>query len=94
VLPVREPPGADPHAGWCGEGGLNTHPYPIRRHGLSRFGHEKKKLSETEKVFSTLAKSSQVAGPSFDFLLAEVLPAWHERGDDFYEAAANRILIV
>jgi hypothetical protein len=25
----REPPGADPHAGWCGEGRLITVPYPI-----------------------------------------------------------------
>ena len=27
---LDEPPGADPHAGWCGEGGLETRPYPIR----------------------------------------------------------------
>ena len=33
VLAVHEPPGADPHAGWCGEGGLEARPYPIRRHG-------------------------------------------------------------
>jgi len=26
-----EPPIADPHDGWCGEGRLNTAPYPIRR---------------------------------------------------------------
>ena len=26
----REPPGADPHARWCGEGELETPPYPIR----------------------------------------------------------------
>ena len=26
----REPPRADPYAGWCGEGRLNTVPYPIR----------------------------------------------------------------
>ena len=25
-----EPPGADPHAGWCGEGERKTPPYPIR----------------------------------------------------------------
>ena len=25
----REPPRADPHAGWCGEGRLNAVPYPI-----------------------------------------------------------------
>ena len=25
-----EPPIADPHDGWCGEGWLNTAPYPIR----------------------------------------------------------------
>ncbi len=30
VLPSREPPSADPHARWCGKGGLNTRPYPIR----------------------------------------------------------------
>ncbi len=24
-----EPPGADPHAGWCGGWGLNTPGYPI-----------------------------------------------------------------
>jgi hypothetical protein len=29
VLPSCEPPSADPHARWCGEGGLNTRPYPI-----------------------------------------------------------------
>ena len=28
---LLEPPRADPHAGWCGEGELNTPPYPIRR---------------------------------------------------------------
>jgi hypothetical protein len=27
----REPPIADPHDGWCGEGRLNAVPYPIRR---------------------------------------------------------------
>ena len=36
VSRVHEPPGADPHAGWCGEGGLKARPYPIgqgeRRH--------------------------------------------------------------
>ena len=26
---AREAPRADPHAGCCGEGGLNTRPYPI-----------------------------------------------------------------
>ena len=26
-----EPPVADPHDGWCGEGRLNTVPYPIRK---------------------------------------------------------------
>ena len=31
MLPVHEPPGADPHAGWCGEGGLEARPYPIMR---------------------------------------------------------------
>ena len=30
-LPVREPLGADPHAGWCGEGRLEAGPYPIMR---------------------------------------------------------------
>jgi len=25
----HEPPGADPQAGWCGEGRLNAVPYPI-----------------------------------------------------------------
>ena len=29
MRPVREPPGADPHAGWCGEGRLDAGPYPI-----------------------------------------------------------------
>ena len=28
----NEPPGADPHAGWCGEGRLAAGPYPIRGH--------------------------------------------------------------
>ena len=32
MLSRREPPGADPHAGWCGEGGLKALPYPIRWH--------------------------------------------------------------
>ena len=27
--PLGEPPGADPHAGWCGEGRLEAGPYPI-----------------------------------------------------------------
>jgi hypothetical protein len=31
VRPVDEPPGADPHAGWCGEGRLEAGPYPIGR---------------------------------------------------------------
>jgi hypothetical protein len=26
---LDEPPSADPHARWCGEGGLETRPYPI-----------------------------------------------------------------
>ncbi len=30
VHPVSEPPGADPHAGRCGEGRLEAGPYPIR----------------------------------------------------------------
>jgi hypothetical protein len=34
VRPVDEPPGADPHAGWCGEGRLEAGPYPIRPLGL------------------------------------------------------------
>jgi hypothetical protein len=33
VSPVDEPPGADPHAGWCGEGRLEAGPYPIGHHG-------------------------------------------------------------
>ncbi len=31
VRPVDEPPGADPLAGWCGEGRLEAGPYPIMR---------------------------------------------------------------
>ena len=31
VRSVHEPPGADPHAGWCGEGRLDAGPYPIGR---------------------------------------------------------------
>ena len=31
VLPSREPPNADPHARWCGEGGLITRLYQIGR---------------------------------------------------------------
>jgi hypothetical protein len=27
---LDEPPGADPHAGWCGDWGLKTPGYPIR----------------------------------------------------------------
>jgi len=27
---LDEPPGADPHAGWCGDWGLETPGYPIR----------------------------------------------------------------
>jgi hypothetical protein len=34
-LILHEPPGADPHAGWCGEGGLKARPYPIRSHVAS-----------------------------------------------------------
>jgi hypothetical protein len=30
VLRSDEPPGADPHARWCGEGRLDAGPYPIR----------------------------------------------------------------
>ena len=26
---LREAPGTDPHAGWCGEGERKTPPYPI-----------------------------------------------------------------
>jgi len=26
---LDEPPGADPHAGWCGDWGLETPGYPI-----------------------------------------------------------------
>ena len=26
---LDEPPGADPHAGWCGDWGLKTPGYPI-----------------------------------------------------------------
>ena len=29
VLTFPEPPGADPHAGWCGEGQLDAGHYPI-----------------------------------------------------------------
>jgi len=29
-LPSREPPSAGSHVRWCGEGGLDTHPYSIR----------------------------------------------------------------
>jgi hypothetical protein len=37
VLRSDEPPGADPHARWCGEGRLKAGPYPIgfRIHGLT-----------------------------------------------------------
>jgi hypothetical protein len=28
---LDEPPGADPHAGWCGDWGLETPGYPIMR---------------------------------------------------------------
>jgi hypothetical protein len=28
---LREPPLADPHEGWCGEGELKSPPYPIRQ---------------------------------------------------------------
>ena len=28
---LDEPPGADPHAGWCGDWGLKTPGYPIIR---------------------------------------------------------------
>ena len=34
MRPVDEPPGADPHAGWCGEGRLEAGPYPIRSAGF------------------------------------------------------------
>lgn len=29
--PLDEPPTADPHGGWCGEGQLEAGPYPIGR---------------------------------------------------------------
>ena len=32
----REPPGADPRAGWCGGWGLNTPGYPIEKFTLNR----------------------------------------------------------
>ena len=32
---LHEPPGADPHAGWCGGRGLKTSGYPIRPHAHS-----------------------------------------------------------
>ena len=34
MLPSHEPPSADPHARWCGEGGLDTRLYPIMRLSL------------------------------------------------------------
>jgi hypothetical protein len=39
VRPVDEPPGADPHAGWCGEGRLEAGPYPIGRRKLVNRPH-------------------------------------------------------
>ena len=33
--PLDEPPTADPHGGWCGEGRLETGPYPISTHRLA-----------------------------------------------------------
>ena len=30
---LDEPPGADPHAGWCGDWGLETPGYPIMPYG-------------------------------------------------------------
>ena len=40
---VGEPPGADPHAGWCGEGQLEAGPYSIsfrRRSGCKTDRHK------------------------------------------------------
>ena len=31
---LDEPPGADPHAGWCGDWGLKTPGYPIRAYAV------------------------------------------------------------
>ena len=39
MRPVDEPPGADPHAGWCGEGRLEAGPYPMcAQHGRDVMG--------------------------------------------------------
>ena len=38
MRPVDEPPGADPHAGWCGEGRLEAGPYPISPRTLCLLG--------------------------------------------------------
>mgnify|MGYP000406134248 CR=1 FL=1 len=38
---ASEPPYAEPHVGWCGEGERETRPYPI---GRSRYRGEKQRL--------------------------------------------------
>ncbi len=38
LLRIEEPPGADPHAGWCGGRGLNTPAYPISLQLVSAHG--------------------------------------------------------
>lgn len=50
--PVHEPPGADPHAGWCGEGRLKAGLYPIgrRRSNADVFTKEKLQFGKTTEV--------------------------------------------
>ena len=50
MRPVDEPPGADPHAGWCGEGGLKARPYPIGLSVLEQF------IKRNADVFGDLAE--------------------------------------
>jgi RNA-directed DNA polymerase len=77
----REPPSADPHARWCGEGGLNTRPYPIR----PRFGQchpcLAPLLSQDDRVISSLSGADQAApGPPDTALRGTHIGAGWRRG--------------
>ena len=48
MRPVHEPPGADPHAGWCGEGRLEAGPYPI--------SEVERPISEVERPISEVER--------------------------------------
>ena len=65
---LSEPPGADPHAGWCGRGRGEPGAYPIfgsrRNTGLLKESRKQSQLPLTVlKPTSTRAESPQIAIP-------------------------------